>query len=385
MRILYHHRTRSEDAQGVHIREMVNAFRDLRHEVEIVALVNGDEPGEGGGRGSHWRRPAWGAPAWLYELMTLAYNAYGYHRLCRAIDTKRPDLIYERYALNTFCGILASRRFGIPLILEVNTPLSYEQARLGRLAFRRLACFSERWICSHSSWTVVVSEVLKRFLTANGVPDHKVVVIRNGIDPRTFHPGISGRHIQQRYALEGKIVIGFVGWFRKWHGLEMLLEVMHGARLGERDVRLLLVGDGPAAADLRRYVTTHGLSAAVVFTGPVPRQEVPAHIAAMDIAVQPSAPEYACPIKIFEYMGMGKCVVAPDQPNIKELVEHERTGFLFKAGDEASLRQTLMSLLATPERREAAGRGAYHSVFARDLFWQANARRTLELVSLSSS
>src|SRR6185503_19651967 len=108
-------------------------------------------------------------------------------------------------------------------------------------------------------------------------------------------------------------------------------------RLAEHGVRLLMIGDGPAYPALCRYVTAHGLESAVVFTGAVKRQDIAAYIAAIDIAVQPSAPEYACPMKIFEYMGMGKCIVAPDQPNIREILEHNVNGYLFETGNRQSL------------------------------------------------
>src|SRR5262249_28142189 len=154
------------------------------------------------------------------------------------------------------------------------------------------------------------------------------------------------------------LVIGFVGWFRKWHGLEMLLESMREVCLAKQDIRLLLVGDGPAYSDLYRYVETYGLQSTVVFTGPVERQAIAAHIAAMDIAVQPSVAEYACPMKILEYMGMGRCIVAPNQPNIQELLEDGVSGFLFPPGDKDSLRATLRELLDHPAKREAAGQKA---------------------------
>ena len=380
MRILYHHRTQSEDAQGIHISEMVKAFRDLGHEVETVALVEVD-----GSHGKKNRRDFWNwlvrwAPNWFFELMTLAYNLYGYRRLCRTIKSKMPDLIYERYALNTFCGIWASLRFAIPLVLEVNAPLYYEQNRLGKLVFKRLARFTERWVCSHSTWTVVVSRAMKEVLMQEGVPGSKMAVIPNGIDPQKFHPHVSAEAVRRRYGLEGKLVIGFVGWFRKWHGLEMLLEIKNEARLAERGVRLLLVGDGPAYQDLYRYAETHDLMSTVTFTGPLKRQEIAAHIAAMDIAVQPRAPEYACPMKIFEYMGMGKCIVAPDQANIREILEDGVTGFLCEPGNKRSLQSTLLELLEDPPKREAAGRGAYSSIFERGFLWHSNAVKVLTLV-----
>ena len=380
MKILYHHRTQSEDAQGIHIHEMVKAFRDLGHDVDIVALVELDEHNERKIRGSRWKWLTARAPRWLYELMSLTYNLYGYRRLCQTIRTKQPDLLYERYSLNTFCGLWASRRFGIPFVLEVNAPLYHEESKLGRLAFRRLAHFSERWICSRSSWTLVVSQVMKDILIQEGVLAEKMIVVSNGIDPQKFHPGISGREIRQHYQLEDKLVIGFVGWFRPWHGLEMLLECMHEMRLADYGVRLLMIGDGPAYPELYRYVTAHGLGSVVVFTGAVERHDIAAHIAAMDIAVQPSAPEYACPMKILEYMGMGKCIVAPDQSNIREILDDGTTGLLFQPGDKASLSAALMKLLQTPEQREAMGRKAYERIFERSFLWQANAQKALTLI-----
>jgi len=379
VRILYHHRTRAGDAQGIHIHEIVRAFRELGHDVEVAALADerNDQPG-----GKKQRRPAdrfRAAPAWAYELMSLAYNLYGYRMLRRATKARRPDLLYERYSLNTFCGVWAARRLGVPLILEVNAPLAYEQDALGKLAFRRLARFSERWICSNSTRTIVVTGVMKDLLVEEGVPRERIVVVTNGVDPAKFHPGVQGRQVVARHALEGKLVLGFVGWFRPWHGLEMLLQAFHDARLADLGARLLLVGDGPARPDLDRFIARNGLGDDIVFTGPVAHEDIPAHIAAMDVAVQPSAPEYACPMKIIEYMAMAKCVVAPDQPNIREIVEDGKNGLLFEARNAAELKSTLLRALRESEVRQSMGRNAFETVISRRFLWKDNAERALTL------
>lgn len=380
MRILYHHRTQAEDAQGVHIYEMIGAFRELGHEVDLVALVTLDEKREKKVRGGGWEWLALRVPNLFYEMMELAYNVFGYLRLRGRIRKRRPDLIYERYSLNTFCGIWAGRRFGIPIVLEVNAPLSLEQQRLGKLTFKALAAFSERWICSNATRTVVVSEQMKEILIREGVKGEKLAVIPNGINPKEFHPEISGEEVRRRYGLEGKIVIGFVGWFRPWHGLEMLLEIMSEERLADQSVRLLLVGDGPAFPDLHAYAKGHDLLSAVVFTGPVKRREMGAHIAAMDIAVQPSANEYACPMKIFEYMGMGKCIVAPDQANLREILEDRMNAFLFRPADRAHLKSVLLNAIRDREGRRSMGARAYSTIDRRRYLWSANAEKTLDLV-----
>lgn len=380
MNILYHHRTRLEDAQGIHVEAMVRAFRNLGHQVDVVSLVpSTPAPGASASRLSRLTR---NAPPWLYEALSLGYNLYGYRALAQAIRRQRPDMMYERYALNTMCGILASRRFGVPLLLEVNAPLAREQEALGALVFKRLARGTERWICAHSTRTIAVSGVLRDLLIEAGVPAGRLVVMPNGIDPGEFHPGICGDAVRRRYSLDGKTVVGVVGWFRPWHGIGLLVQALHehGA-FGDTRTRVLLVGDGPACEPLRAYLSRHHLEHAVTITGAVPRHEVPAHIAALDIAVQPMATDYACPMKLIEYMGTGRCVVAPDQPNIRELVDDGATGFLFTPGSAASLGAALVTLLRHPERRATAGARAHATVAARAWYWEANARRAVELVA----
>lgn len=379
MKILYHHRTRAGDAQGIHIEEMVHAFRELGNEVEVVALSGEGDRGSHDGESSWAARILGSAPSWLYEVMSLAYNVYGYLMLRRRAHAFRPDVLYERYSLNTFCGIWMGRRTGLPVILEVNAPLALEQERLGKLAFRRLARRSERWICANSTWTIVVSDVLKELLAAKGVPRERMVVVTNGVDPRRFRPDVSDRAIRAKHGLDGKLVIGFVGWFRKWHGLELLLEIFHGANLAERRVHLLLVGDGPARADLERFVAKNALGRYVVFTGPVRHEEIPEYVAAMDVAVQPSAPEYACPMKIVEYMAMGRCVVAPDQPNIREVIDDGRNGLLFPPGDKKALERVLLRAIGDDARRQALGKNALETVFSRGFLWSTNAQRAVSL------
>jgi glycosyltransferase involved in cell wall biosynthesis len=379
MKILYHHRTRAEDAQRIHIMEMVRAFRELGHEVKIVALSEEDDRIKGKSRRKQFKEGSRPFPNWLYEVMTLGYNVYGFHRLREKIKSWKPDLIYERYSLNTFCGVWGSKWFNLPLLLEVNAPLYYEQMELGRLAFKRFAAFSERWICSNSTWTIVVSGPMKDILIQEGVPTEIMVVMPNGVDIEKFNPSVSGKAIRERYGLENKIVVGFVGWFRKWHGIEMLLELMKEAKLGESGVSLLLVGDGPAFEHIKGLVDKNAMGKYVVLTGARKREEIPEYIAAMDIAVQPRVTKYACPMKILEYMGMGKCIVAVDQRNIRELLRDRVTGLLFDSSDPKSMLNALREASENPVSRLNLGKRAYEEVLKRGFLWKKNAERAVDL------
>ncbi len=383
LRILYHHRTQAEDAQGVHIRAMVEAFRRQGHEVEVASLVRttgGPAPTSASGL----RRPLdWlvnRSPAWAYELLTLAYNGYGYLQLLGRARRFRPDVIYERYALNTLCGIWVSRTMRIPLLLEINSPLALEQAQLGRLSLVGLARKTERWICSRSTRTIAVSEVLRQHLIAEGVKADHIAVIPNGIDPERFTAGARGDAIRSRHSIAQGTVVGFVGWMRPWHGIDVLLEALAGSGAAGPAPHLLLVGDGPALPDLRARAGELGVASRVTFAGSVPHDEIPQYIAAMDIAVQPSAPEYACPMKLFEYMAMGKCIIAPDQPNIREILEDGATGLLVRPRDSGALKEAIHRAVSDPALRARVGGGARAALYRRGFLWEENARRALSLL-----
>lgn len=197
----------------------------------------------------------------------------------------------------------------------------------------------------------------------------------NGIDPHKFNPNVSGTSVRQKYGLNGKVVIGFVGWFRRWHGLDMLIRVFHEINLKESGAKLMLVGDGPASSELHAYVRKCGLGDQVIFTGAVKRNEIPPHIAAMDITVQPSAPEYACPMKIFEYMAMGKCIVAPNQPNIQEILENGVNGYLFGLDDQNEFGKVLVASVRNSADRQIIGQNAYGTIRRKDIFGRRMQRR----------
>jgi glycosyltransferase involved in cell wall biosynthesis len=381
MRILYHHRTQAEDAQGVHIHEIIRCFRGLGHEVREVALVTAaDGPrtsalGKRGGSG--WRFLRGAVPQALYELLAMAYNIVGSRRLTRAVREFRPDFIYERYSLFTTCGIRVAMRHGIPLILEVNAPLALEQENLGKLTFRRLARKRELWIASNSTCTIVVSTPMKRLFVELGVSEDHLEVLPNGVDPERFHGRDASSAIRSRYGLEGKSVLGFVGWIREWHGLTELV-----ASLGETtDVHLLIVGDGPARASVERAASSAGVSDRVHVTGPVDREAMPDHISAFDLALQPAATRYASPMKVFEYLAMGKPVLACRQENLEEILTEGRDALFFPPGEFRELARLARELLADRPRLKRMSAAARDTIGRRGFLWHRNAERAVEMAS----
>jgi glycosyltransferase involved in cell wall biosynthesis len=377
MRIIYHHRTQLDDAQGIHVRAMVRAFRALGHEVEVISLLGS---ADGHPPAKRWRVHTSRLPRTAYEGLSLLYNVLGYYRLARALRGRAADLIYERYALNTVCGVLASRRSGVPLLLEVNAPWPDQLPSLAPLRFRRLARRLERWICSNGTRTIAVSEALRQLLIQEGAPEHRLTVMHNAVDPAVFNAAVSGQEVRRRYGLEDSLVAGFVGWLRHWHGLADLIDAVRSSELLARGLRLLIVGIGPAFQQVERRVRELGLEDRIILTGAVVHEDVPAHVAALDIALQPRATAYACPMKLIEYMAMGRCIVAPDQPNIRELLSDRMNARLFPPGDYRSLIQVVSELMDAPAERVSLGRNALHTVVERDLTWHGNVARALALL-----
>ena len=381
MKILYHHRTRAEDAQGVHVRALCQAFRDAGHPVRVIAPPRWRSGAKGGDRaeGAAARIGGRAIPQWAYELLALAYNGPAFVMLCGAILWQRPGLVYERYALFNVAGRLASALFRVPFVLEVNAPLSLEMQREGGLVFRRLAQRLEDWLCSRATQTVVVSGAMARILAARGVPEGRLMVIPNGVDRRAFHPAVDGSAVRRDLGLEAQFVVGFVGWVRPWHGVDRLLQAAASLRESIPELVVLVVGGGPAIPELREQAQRLGLGERARFVGAVPQSEVPAHVAAMDVAVQPDVTEYASPIKLFEYLALGKAVVAPAKPNITEVVADGRDALLFDPGHTGDLARCLHRLWADPELRHRLATRAGDLVEERGFTWEANAARVLDV------
>ena len=382
MKIIYHHRTRSTDAQRIHIQEIVKAFQDLGHDVEIVSLVAIDAGQDDAARDAGeapWKKLARRIP-FLYEMVQLGYNFVGVPMLLARVVRGRADFIYERYSLFNFTGVAVSRFCRIPLALEVNSPFALEQSRDKDIRMFRFASWTERAICNLATRVIVVSTPLRRIMERAGVAPEKIEVMPNGVRLEAFQSAPANAELRASLGLSGKVVIGFVGWFRKWHGLELLLEAFHESGLAGESAKVMLIGDGAAMPDLRQYVEEHGLRDNVIFTGPLPHRDVPRYLDLIDIAVQPAANEYCCPMKILEYMALGKPIVAPRQENIQELLREGDEACYFAPGDASSLAQALTELVRDRRKASQMGRHAQAAISQRGYLWSANARKVAEMM-----
>lgn len=306
------------------------------------------------------------APRALYELGEHAYGRLAAPRLAAAGRRMGAQLIYERYALGNTAGLRAARSLGIPLLLEVNSPLARERAEHETLVFRRWAAHSERRLLSQADRIVCVTRALADLIVEAGAPRPRVAVVRNGVD--------LSRYPEAAFRSGPEVVIGFVGFVRAWHRVEDLVEALAAPDM-PGGARLLVVGDGPARADIEARARRLGVAERVKLTGAVAHEQVPALVAGMDVCVQPAATPWASPLKLPEYMAAARAIAAPDQENLREVLTHGRDALLFCPGSAGALRTTLIQLARDPALRERLGRAARATVEREQLTWDGAAER----------
>ena len=191
MKLLYHHRTRATDAQGIHIAEMIAAFRKLGHQVRVVSLIKTHENAlrpdltkvdliQAGRPNIKLKTP------FLAEAVQLGYNLVGIPMLLWAMRDGSIDFLYERHSLFNFSGVLAAKLTGRPIVIEVNSPLSVELSREGAITWFRLAKWVESAVLRMATRVIVVSSPLARIVESMGVDPARIDVVPNGVNPERF-------------------------------------------------------------------------------------------------------------------------------------------------------------------------------------------------------
>jgi glycosyltransferase involved in cell wall biosynthesis len=377
LRILYHHRIAASDGMRVHLGELVEALRRQGHVVEVVGPGSEAAPSEVDRGGSRLEKLAdllrKLLPPAGFELLELLYNVPAYMRLRRAAAAFEPDVIYERYNLYLLAGLRFARRRKLPYLLEINSPLAAERSKFGDLSLKAVANRCETALWRGADVALPVTAVLGRAVEAKRGRAEGVHVVPNGFNfAKRPTPAETAAARARIPAPPGALVLGFVGFVRAWHGVGWAVDAL--AALGDH-VHLVIVGDGPARPQLEEHARALGVAERVHFTGRVPHEQVAAYMQSFDVALQTAAVEYASPLKLFEYMGLGRAVLAPDQPNIREILRDGENALLFAPGDEAAFRAALERLCADPALRRKLGAGALASVEETPLTWDHNAAR----------
>jgi glycosyltransferase involved in cell wall biosynthesis len=299
------------------------------------------------------------------------------------IEEADPDFIYQRYARFSWAGVVAANRTKRPLFLEYNGSEVWVGRHWDRVGSLDLLERYERLNLDAAARIFVVSDVERRNLEERGVAAEKIVVNPNGVDAERFRPDVGGAALRRELGIrDDEVVAGFVGTFGPWHGVEKLAEAI---KLIPPDVpvRFLLVGSGSLQVEIEKRLEAEVASGRVIFTGAVSHDRVPRLLDACDILVAPHVPLadgsefFGSPTKIFEYMAMGKGIVASRLGQIGEVLVDSETALLVEPGDVEELKAALVRLIEDEELRKALG-VRVREVAEREHTWTRNAQRVLD-------
>ena len=326
------------------------------------------------------------------ESLALSYNLRFASKVERELASRVPSFLYQRHGRYVVSGAVLSRRLRRPLVLEYNGSEIWSSKYWDPTRFLPWLKICEEISLAAAAVIVVVSDALKQELIERGIPEEKILVNPNGVDPDIFHPDCGGTEIRrQRGFAPGHVVVGFIGSFSYWHGISVLQEAI-GALLREQEsnrslpeLRFLLVGDGPLSPGIRQALEPYSGRGWVVFTGHVPHEQAPRYLDAADILVSPHVPMsdgtpfFGSPTKLFEYMAMGKAIVASDLEQLARVLTHTQTGWLVEPGNFSELVHAIRLLASKPDIRKQLGEKARKAALAEHT-WKQNAQRVLSSV-----
>lgn len=387
MRIAYLHYLSPGDSALTHVGEFARAARELGAALDVHGMNLDEAPAAsrngGAGSPSIGRTLKRGLARYLHEPKKLAWNWRHLRREREIVATTRPDVMLVRADLLTTSYVATARRAGLPLVLEINAPALESGVYKGQYAhLPYVPTLLERRRLASADAIVVVSSTLKAFFVERyGVPNAKITVVPNGADVRTFRPDVAPEGLDWCCRETGPVV-GFVGSFQEFHGIDVLARMI--LRVGQLrpQTRFLLVGEGARADALRG--TLAPLGDRVRFTGRVPHERVPALVAAFDIGVLPETAFYCSPLKVVEWMAAGRAIVAPAYGSVTDLVADGREALLFPPRDEEALVAAVVRAIDDPALRARLGQAARERV-TTSLTWQQNARSVLAVCTAAAA
>lgn len=320
-------------------------------------------------------------PPGLREWRETTLLANAIEALC---EQWRPDILHAHSpALCGLAALRAGRRQAIPVVYEIRA--FWEDAAVGNGTGRegsvryRMTRGLENHVVANADAVMTICHGLRDDLIARGVPPGRIGIVPNGVDLALFgNPPVRDPALAARLGIGTGPVIGFIGSFYDYEGIDDLIAAMPALLESEPDARLLLVGGGPMAARLRAQAEASAAREAILFPGRVPHGDVPGYYALADIMAYPRKAsrltELVTPLKPLEAMAQGKLVAASNVGGHRELIEDGKTGVLFPPDDPAGCAQALTGLAARRGEWEAYRRaGLAHVAAHHD--WSNNASR----------
>jgi PEP-CTERM/exosortase A-associated glycosyltransferase len=305
--------------------------------------------------------PATGLMAGLPVLNQVAVIDALAARLLEAAREVKPDVLHAHSpALNAVAALRVGRKLGIPVVYEIrafweDAAVDHGTSKEWGLRYRMTRAL-ETWALQRVDFATTICEGLRAEIAGTrGIPASKIEVIPNAVDIADFSVGgQADPQLAASLGLDGKTVLGFIGSFYAYEGLDLLLDAVPAMLAKRPELRVLLVGGGPQDQALRAQAERLGIAAQVVFTGRVPHSEVQRYYDLVDVLCYPRhkmrLTDLVTPLKPLEAMAQGRLMAASDVGGHKELIEDGRTGVLFPAEDPQALASKVLALLDAPHK-----------------------------------
>ncbi|MEO6562229.1 MAG: TIGR04063 family PEP-CTERM/XrtA system glycosyltransferase [Nitrosospira sp.] len=291
-------------------------------------------------------------------------------RLYEVAKIVKPDILHAHSpVLNALPALRVGRRLGIPVVYEIrafweDAAVDHGTSREGGIRYR-LTRYLESYALRRVDAITTICEGLRGDILGRGIAPERVTVIPNAVSIENFTVGqLPDLHLAKYLGLDGKLLLGFIGSFYAYEGLGILLQALPKMLSRNPDIRVLLVGGGPQAKELKILAAQLGIEDKVIFTGRVPHDQVQRYYNLIDVLIYPRLKmrltDLVTPLKPLEAMAQGRLVVASDVGGHLELIRDGETGILFKAGDPDALALKVLGLLSRPDSwrgLRAAARG----------------------------
>lgn len=381
-----------------HVAGVINALRTLSPFVTVVSsdqlpLVDPDSD-------FHEVVPEYGLMRNVPNFQALTYTTQivRWWKSRRDEKQNRPGFIYSRYSVGNYAAPLLRHLLNVPYVCEYNGSAVWISRHWGTgpMRFEWLFQKIEDANLLGADLIVAVSDASRAELVERGYPADRILTNPNGVDVDVYHPDIDSLAVRKSLGIRAdETVIGFVGTFGQWHGAEVLAQAF-GKLLQDTPeirpkVRLLLIGNGMTMPDVEDILAKNGGDERTVFCGTVPQNEAPAYLAACDILASPHVPNpdgsrfFGSPTKLFEYMAMGRAIVASQLEQVGELLVDGETALMVPPGDVDALSEKLGVLICSPEMCQKLGIAA-RAQAEKDHTWQRHTEKILNrLKSLSGA
>lgn len=330
------------------------------------------------------------------EVLITAYKDWNLKRSKPAIwpietaselEEKQVQMVWQRHDLFPGPGRRLADKLGVPLVTSVEAAAVWEAKKWGvhrPIWGNWLERKYEAKSLQESDLVSCVSEEVRQKVIDLGIAASKVIVSHNRVDSTVFHPGIVGAEIRNELGLNGKTVLGWTGSFRNFHGLPTVVRAFKKVNKNHPDTVLLLVGEGSEYDRIKALAKELGVEDKVVMPGKKAFVQIPDYVASFDIALvsaQSAEGFHYSPLKLREYLALGKPIIAPKAGNLPELFEDGKDLLLYDTGDEDHLANQMLRLVSNTEMRKDFSENAMR-LFEIEGTWIHELKKVCDILKL---